>query len=243
MNSKRANAPCTISNVVAVRLLQLTSCMFLSLLCALPAPAYKSTKADLDELEQARTAANSGKYEACYNGVCHVAIKGHPQAQSILGQLYEKGIGVDKNADKAAMYYRKAAGKGVKEAQTRLGMMLYNGEGLAKNPKEASKWLKMAAKQNVAEAQYQLGNMYLKGDGVPINLVEGSNWLHRAAANGFHAAEGALADLPQVKPITGGTKAGANYQQGMANLEQSWQGYSDLVGSLQKIDTQAALPR
>jgi len=204
------------------------------------AKAYKPTKADLEELEHARAAAKEGKYEECYNGVCHVALKGHAQSESILGQLYEKGIGVEKNSDKAAVYYKLAAQKGVKEAQARLGMMLYKGEGLAKNPKEASKWLKKAAAQNVAEAQYNLGNMYLKGDGVPMNLQEGSSWLRRAAANGFKSAETALADLPQVKPITGGTQAGASYQKGLSNLEQSWQGYSDLAGSLQNLDKQAS---
>jgi TPR repeat protein len=225
------------------RITQFIGSMTLSIFCVLPALAYKPTKADLDELEHARTAANAGKYEECYNGVCHVAVKGHPQAESVLGQLYEKGIGVEKNTAKAEMYYKKAASKGVKEAQARLGMMLYKGEGLAKDPKAASKWLKMAANQNVAEAQYNLGNMYLKGEGVPMNLQEGSSWLHRAAANGFTAAEGALADLPAVKPITGGTKSGAQYQEGMSNLEHSWQGYSDLAGSLQKIDTEASATR
>jgi hypothetical protein len=199
-----------------------------------------TTKADIEELEKAHAAIKNGQYIECYNGVCRVAERGHPQAQNILGQLYEKGIGVEKNADKAVLYYEKAANQGLAEAQMRLGVMLRNGEGVARDPKRARKWLTKAAHQNIGEAQYQLGQMYLHGEVSEPNLEAANVWLRRAASNGVHEAEQAVEGLPQVGAVSKAAGPGVAYQQGMGNLEQSWQGYSDMVKVLREVDQSAA---
>jgi TPR repeat protein len=205
------------------------------------ASTHVTTKEDIDELEKAHSAIKNGQYIECYNGVCHVADRGHPQAQQLLGHLYEKGIGVEKNAPKAVLYYEKAAKQGVGEAQMRLGVMLRNGEGVAKNPKQAEKWLKRASKQNIGLAQYHLGQMYLHGEVSSPNLIAASNMLRRAAANGVKEAETAIADLP---PIGGATRAptgpGIAYQENMDNLTKSWQGYADMVNVLREVDAKAS---
>jgi len=205
------------------------------------ASTHVTTKADIDELEKAHVAMKNGQYIECYNGVCHVADRGHPQAQHLLGEIYEKGIGVEKNAPKAALYYEKAAKQGVAEAQTRLGVMLRNGEGVTKNPKEAQKWLKRAAKQNYGEAQYHLGQMYLHGEVSSPNLLAAREMLTRAAANGIDKAKEAIENLPEVGGATRApTGPGIAYQQNMDNLTKSWQGYSDMVNVLKDVDAKAS---
>jgi hypothetical protein len=205
------------------------------------AAKHVTTKEDIDELEKAHSAIKNGQYIECYNGVCHVAERGHPQAQQLLGHLYEKGIGVEKNAPKAALYYEKAAKQGVGEAQMRLGLMFRNGEGVAKNPKAAEKWLKRAAKQNIGMAQYHLGQMYLHGEVSSPNLEAASAMLRRAAANGVTEAKEAIEGLPEVGGAQRApTGPGIAYQQGMDNLTKSWQGYSDMVNVLREVDAKAS---
>ncbi|CAM6000380.1 unnamed protein product [Sphagnum balticum] len=212
--------------------------MSLFMLVELPSHAmHRTTSVDVAELEAAKAAAGKGEYTECYNGVCHVAERGHAQAETLLGQIYEKGIGVEKNLVKAAQLYEKGAQKNVREAQYHLGLMCLHGEGVAKNPKRAVVLLKRAANQDLGEAQYHLGRMYMRGEGTPVNFAVARQWLHRAAANGVREATVAIDSLPAVQPITGGTAAGRSYQEGMGNLEQSWQGYADLSKTLGSIDS------
>jgi TPR repeat protein len=204
------------------------------------AHTHVTTKADIEELEKAHSAIKDGQYMECYNGVCRVAERGHPQAQQLLGQIYDRGIGVEKNASRAAEYYEKAAKQGVGEAQTRLGVMLRTGEGVSKDPKHAQLWLKKAAHQNIGEAQYHLGQMYLHGENSSPNLYAANLWLRRAAANGVTEAKEAIQNLPEVGAVTQPSKAGIAYQQGMGNIEQSWQGYADMVKIMREVDEKAA---
>jgi TPR repeat protein len=214
--------------------------LILLLLAFASMPARSETKAEIAELERAHTDLKSGRYQDGFRRIHRVADKGSPAAQHVLGQLYERGIGVEKNLGKAAQYYQRAANRDFAAAETRLGVMLRTGDGIAKNPMLAEKWLMKASQHDVGEAQYNLGQMHLHGEATAPNLAAASQWLRRAAANGVSQAETALAQLPQVKPITQEHGAGLQYHQSMSNLEQSWQGYKDLTATLEKIDSTAS---
>jgi len=202
------------------------------LLTKLPAFSLETKSSDIADLEQAREAAKRGQYVECYNGICRVADHGHPQAQSILGQMYEDGIGVEKNIGKAIKYYEMAASKGIPEAENRLGHILYRGKETKRNPQQACKWLTKAARHNVPEAQNTLGHMYLTGDGVEKDLKAASLWLHKAANNGIKEAEQAIVDLPPVQPVTKDMGPGITFEQDMGEIEKGWQGYADVVQAL-----------
>jgi hypothetical protein len=206
-------------------------CLSLFTYSAISGPVFAdSTQAsDVEELEHARQAAKQGQYVECYNGVCRVAHRGHPQAQSILGHMYEQGVGVEKDIQKSIQWYEKAAMKGVADAECRLGHIYYHGKGVPRDPKKACKWLTRAAQHNSAEAQNTLGHMYLTGDGVKKNIQTASQWLHKAAANGVKDAEQAIVSLPAVKPVTNDMGPGIAFHQTMNNIEQGWQGYGDIV--------------
>ena len=199
-----------------------------------PASAAPAQASDLEELEHARQAAKRGEYTECYNGVCRVAHRGHPQAQSILGHMYEQGVGVEKDIQKSIQWYEKAAMKGVTDAECRLGHIYYQGKGVPRDPKKACKWLTRAAQHNSAEAQNTLGHMYLTGDGVKKDIQAASQWLHRAANNGIKDAEQAIVSLPEVKPVTRDMGPGIAFHQTMNNIEQGWQGYGDVVQSVRQ---------
>ncbi len=109
------------------------------------------------------------------------ADQGLAQAQSWLGDCYDKGNGVVKDPEEAVKWYRKAADQGLAQAQDLLGLHYAIGKGVAKDPEEAVKWYQKAADQGDVSAQSNLGFCYLGGNGVEKNPVEAVKWLRKAA--------------------------------------------------------------
>ena len=69
---------------------------------------------------------------------------GDKAAQTYVGELYEKGIGVPPNFAIAAAWYRRAAEQGDSRAQINLGHIYEKGLGVTPNPGEALKWYRLA---------------------------------------------------------------------------------------------------
>ena len=57
-----------------------------------------------------------------------------------LGYIYNQGIGVDIDYEKARIWYEKAAILGCSDAQCNLGYLYQEGLGIEKNYEEAIKW-------------------------------------------------------------------------------------------------------
>jgi hypothetical protein len=62
-------------------------------------------------------------------------------AQNLLGEMYLKGQGVDKNYGEAVMWFRLAANQGNIKASTNLGLMYKKGLGVLQDTAEADRWL------------------------------------------------------------------------------------------------------
>lgn len=75
------------------------------------------------------------------------AERGDTQAQTRLGDIYGKGIGVQKDEAQSFNWYRKAATAGYAPAQTRLGYLYSTGVGVAKNEDASIAWYCEAAAQ------------------------------------------------------------------------------------------------
>ena len=73
-----------------------------------------------------------------------------------LGGLYHAGLGVPKDAPRAAKWFENAAKRGVADAQTDLAYMLWTGQGIAQDRDQAVVWWRAAAKQGNKRAQQQL---------------------------------------------------------------------------------------
>lgn len=101
----------------------------------------------------------------------------------------------DKDAEGAAMFYKRAAELGHARSQCSYGKCLYTGQGVPKDTAEAFRWFKLAAEQNLNIAQYNLGVMYLKGVYVPKDADEAKQWFKLAAENGHTEAEKVLKKL------------------------------------------------
>ncbi len=121
-----------------------------------------------------------------------LANQGDAEAQFILGRMYAKGQGVQRNDKKAVKWYQLVANQGIAEAQVRLGTMYEAGRGVPQDYKKAMELYERVAKQGNAEAQAKLGTMYAKGRGVPQNYKKAVEWYRLAADQGNAEAQVSL---------------------------------------------------
>lgn len=104
-------------------------------------------------------------------------------ASYYLAQLYYKGAeGFAADAQKAAIFYEKAAMAGLPEAQYHLALMYDTGDKIPENRTKALLWMNEAAKQGMPEALYSLGVWVERGymgEEIPMDKVVA---LYEAAA-------------------------------------------------------------
>ena len=120
------------------------------------------------------------------------AESGHADAQKILGRLYANGLGVEKDAAKAAKWAGKVAGQGDAREQFKLGRMYEEGDGVAQDAAKAAEWYRKAAEQDHADAQFKLGKMYEDGRGVPQDDAKALAWYFKAAGHGHAKAQNSV---------------------------------------------------
>jgi hypothetical protein len=74
-----------------------------------------------------------------------LAEEGDQAAQTYVGEIYEKGLGVQPDYALAAVWYRKAAEQGNARAQINLGNLYERGLGVQADPVVAANWYRKAA--------------------------------------------------------------------------------------------------
>jgi len=85
--------------------------------------------------------------------------------------MYENGMGVPKDMNKAVNLYQAAAEKGDIRANVNLGLCCKKGNGVARDFKKAAKFYTVAANTGDPEANYNLGVVYINGNGVAKELL------------------------------------------------------------------------
>ena len=144
-----------------------------------------------------------------------VAIRGHADAQFVLGRSCLKNLGTEQEIDEAeaVRWFREAAEQGHAGAEYHLGLAYRDGCGVTKNDDEAKNWLQEAAEQGNREArndfpqateqasaseQYRRGCDCLKGrawrrtdddDDEPVK------WFRKAARQGHADARERLGNM------------------------------------------------
>jgi TPR repeat protein len=122
-----------------------------------------------------------------------------PKSMTLLGELYAEGLGVPRNDQKAAEWYKLAADRGDREAMFALAMFRIGGRGGVKDRDEAARLLASAAKLGHAAAAYDLALLYLEGQLFPRDFTRAAE-LFRVAAQAIVLA------LNRGSPATGGAK-------------------------------------
>lgn len=78
-----------------------------------------------------------------------LAGQGDLEARVIVGEVYERGMGVAPDYAEAARWYRLAAEAGSRRAQVNLGHLYETGRGVAQDPQAALDWYRRAAGRDV----------------------------------------------------------------------------------------------
>ncbi len=98
----------------------------------------------------------------------------------IVGMLYEKGVSVPQDFQKAYYYYVKSANGGNAFGACALGLFLVDGIACAKDEKEGLRLITLSAECNIADAQEYLAKCYREGRLLPKNLALADEWSKKA---------------------------------------------------------------
>lgn len=120
------------------------------------------------------------------------AASGYAPGAAVLGEMYQQGRGVSKDAEQAAYWHRRAAEAGIVSAQFNLGIAYLNGSGVPKDIEQAALWFSKASEQGDSTAQYLLGVMYRDGEGVRPDLAYSTRLFRASAKQGRTEAQLAL---------------------------------------------------
>ena len=104
------------------------------------------------------------------------AKSGQAKAQYELGNCYYQAKEIDRDAEEAAEWYKKAMVQGNEDAKEKFYSFY-------------SKMLEKTAKDGDARAQYETGNAYLSGNGVKKDNETASEWYLKAMAAGHEGAK------------------------------------------------------
>src|ERR1051325_1834836 len=83
-----------------------------------------------------------------------LAEQGDPAAQTYVGEIFEKGLGVKPDYAAAAVWYRRAAEKGFARGAINLGNLYEQGLGVSKDPAQALNWYRRAA--GLSELRFEI---------------------------------------------------------------------------------------
>jgi predicted nucleic acid-binding Zn-ribbon protein len=82
------------------------------------------------------------------------AKEGEPEAQTYVGEIFEKGLGTESDYQAAATWYRRAAEQGFTRAQINLGQLYEQGLGVPQDMREALNWYRRASGLEDDELQF-----------------------------------------------------------------------------------------
>ncbi|MDP9813300.1 localization factor PodJL [Rhizobium tibeticum] len=112
------------------------------------------------------------------------ADKGFAPAEYRLGNIYEKGTGIDRDIAKARQYYEQAANQGNASAMHNLAVLYASGALGQQDYKAAADWFVKAANLGITDSQFNLAILCARGNGVAQDLTESYKWFAIAAKGG-----------------------------------------------------------
>jgi TPR repeat protein len=133
-------------------------------------------------------------FAGAYLELLPAAHAGNPQAQFMLGQMSDSGLGVQLDHAEAARWYRMAADHGNAPAQYALARAYAEGRGVAVDYRSAVAWLAAAAYGNFVPAILAIADLNDRGAGMPANPDQATEWLRRAAQLGSPRARYVLGE-------------------------------------------------
>lgn len=113
-----------------------------------------------------------------------------PKMQFELAKMYEDGIHIERNINKAIYYYSQASEQNHSEAQLNLALIYEKGKYIKRDMKKSVYYYTLAANQNNVIAQNNLGTIYTDGDdGIQPDSNKAKYYFSLAANQNYREAQ------------------------------------------------------
>jgi TPR repeat protein len=132
-------------------------------------------------------------YDLALSWLQSLASQQVPDAEFLIGYLYEHGKGFPRDYTKAFENYRVSALHGYAPAENNIGSLYERGLGVHKDLPLALQWYRAAALHGNPAGQLNLGNFYYFGYAVHVDFGEALKWYRTAADQGLAKAQDYLA--------------------------------------------------
>ena len=119
------------------------------------------TATKVEEADLAYGAFQRGFYLTAFELALPRARLGDPKAQTLIAEIYDRGLGIPRDPNEAAAWYKIAAGNGDREAQFGYAVKLLEGKHVAADKAEAKRLLKLAADDGHATAAFNYAQLVL----------------------------------------------------------------------------------
>lgn len=119
-----------------------------------PRRPVKTTQSDCEIRGGEYTAYDRSNYATALKIWLPQAQQGDPAAQTYVGEIYEKGLGIMADYQVAAAWYRKAATQGYSRAMINLGYLYESGLGVEQDLVQAMNWYRKASGLAEADLEY-----------------------------------------------------------------------------------------
>jgi uncharacterized caspase-like protein/predicted nuclease with TOPRIM domain len=117
--------------------------------------AVKTAASDCEIRGGEYVASDRASYATALKVWLPLAKEGKPDAQTYVGEIFEKGLGVPPDFQAAASWYQRAAEQGFSRAAINLGSLYERGLGVPKDPAQALVWYRKAA--GLPDLKFQVG--------------------------------------------------------------------------------------
>lgn len=170
---------------------------------AVLAPALRAAAISPDETSSVHAPADNPAAEARLpdnasaelRDLARRAIAGDANAEYEIGTSFERGMDVPQNYERAAYWYRRAAGQDKAEAAYAFGSLWDRGLGVPRDAREAMNWFRRASVAGKPRGAYEVGRLYETGELGPPNPRIAAGWYRIAADAGDAQGKEALARL------------------------------------------------
>ncbi|WP_162199368.1 tetratricopeptide repeat protein [Kiloniella litopenaei] len=139
---------------------------------------------DKDDFLVGANAYLDGDFSLALEFLYPLAEKGVPYAQYYMGEMFDRGLGVNKNPKAAVKWFKAAYKNGVSRAGHNLAYIYFTGSAGGVDRQTALKIYHKEAKAGNSHSQVNLGHIYSTGNDVPQSDKIAVRWYSEAAKNG-----------------------------------------------------------
>ena len=136
-----------------------------------------------------------GYYLTAFNYALPRAKLGDPAAQTLIGELYDKGLGIKRDRQEATQWYKFAADNGSREAQFSYALKLLEGKFVTRDTDGARELLKKSADLGHSVAQFNYAQILIDERPTSRGLEIALGYYAKAAEKGVADAYFAMAQI------------------------------------------------